>query len=113
MGNISNSIPDKLGKYTLAGELGHGSMATVYLANDPFISRDVAIKVALPKYLKDQENTTFGVDYCVRQKASIDQIIQCSVGMYLSLPDRIRRCPHHDPSPHRHPLLSEARFAGP
>jgi len=35
-----------LGKYRLLRRIGAGNMATVYLARDPFIDREVAIKVA-------------------------------------------------------------------
>jgi serine/threonine protein kinase len=35
-----------LGKYRLIRKIGAGNMATVYLARDPFIEREVAIKVA-------------------------------------------------------------------
>ncbi len=35
-----------LGKYRLVRKIGAGNMATVYLARDPFIDREVAIKVA-------------------------------------------------------------------
>lgn len=48
------SIPERLGKYEIIRELGMGNMATVYMGHDPFISRDVAIKVALPEILKDR-----------------------------------------------------------
>ncbi len=34
-----------IGRYEIIEELGHGEMASVYLARDPFIKRDVAIKV--------------------------------------------------------------------
>lgn len=53
MEDIGKLIPEKLGKYEIKGELGHGSMAVVYLGHDPFIDRSVAVKVALPKYLQD------------------------------------------------------------
>ena len=46
---------DKIGKYDLVRELGRGATATVYLGNDPFTQRDVAIKVAFPEILKDPE----------------------------------------------------------
>jgi serine/threonine protein kinase len=46
---------DKIGKYDLVRELGRGATATVYLGNDPFTQRDVAIKVAFPDILKDPE----------------------------------------------------------
>ena len=44
-----------LGKYDIVREIGRGNMATVYLGQDPFADREVAIKVALPDILKDEE----------------------------------------------------------
>jgi serine/threonine protein kinase len=41
-------IPEKIGRYNIEKELGRGGMAVVYLATDPFMSREVAIKV-LPR----------------------------------------------------------------
>ncbi len=41
-------IPEKIGRYKIEKELGRGGMAVVYLATDPFMSREVAIKV-LPR----------------------------------------------------------------
>ena len=55
MQETPDNIPQKLGKYELSSELGRGSMAVVYKGFDPFINRDVAVKVALPKYLQDVE----------------------------------------------------------
>jgi serine/threonine protein kinase len=46
--------PERLGKYEILREVGAGNMATVYLGHDPFINRDVAIKVALPEALRDR-----------------------------------------------------------
>ena len=46
---------DKIGKYNLVREIGRGATATVYLGNDPFTQREVAIKVAFPDILKNQE----------------------------------------------------------
>jgi len=42
-----------LGKFEVSKEIGRGSMGTVFLAHDPFASRDVAIKVANPEQLQD------------------------------------------------------------
>jgi serine/threonine protein kinase len=44
-----------LGKYDVIREIGRGNMGVVYLGNDPFTGRDVAIKVALPESLQDRE----------------------------------------------------------
>ncbi|MFZ0548062.1 MAG: serine/threonine-protein kinase [Candidatus Promineifilaceae bacterium] len=41
-------LPEKIGRYEIEKELGRGGMAVVYLAMDPFMSREVAIKV-LPR----------------------------------------------------------------
>ncbi len=46
---------DKIGKYDLIRVIGQGATATVYLGNDPFAQRDVAIKVAFPEILKSPE----------------------------------------------------------
>jgi eukaryotic-like serine/threonine-protein kinase len=40
------AVGGKLGKYDLVAELGHGSYGVVYKGFDPFVQRDVAIKVA-------------------------------------------------------------------
>jgi len=42
---MTASVPKQLGKYTIGKELGRGASGIVYLANDPFAHRDVAIKV--------------------------------------------------------------------
>ncbi len=41
-------IPEKIGRYKIEKELGRGGMAVVYLATDPFMNREVALKV-LPR----------------------------------------------------------------
>lgn len=40
------AAPEKIGKYQLRGEIGRGSCGVVYKGFDPFVQRDVAIKVA-------------------------------------------------------------------
>ena len=45
----------KLGKYEVVREVGRGSMGVVYQAYDPYIDRQVAVKVALADALKDRE----------------------------------------------------------
>ncbi len=48
-----------VGKYQLLKELGRGASAKVYLAEDPFAKRKVAIKVAFPEALKSAEDGAF------------------------------------------------------
>jgi serine/threonine protein kinase len=45
-----------IGKYHLLRELGRGATGKVYLADDPFAKRKVAVKVAFPEALKSSED---------------------------------------------------------
>ena len=51
--SFPDAPPDKIGKYEVGGEIGRGSCGLVYKGFDPFVQRDVAIKVALsdPKHI--------------------------------------------------------------
>jgi serine/threonine protein kinase len=48
-----------IGKYQILRELGKGATGKVYLAEDPFAQRKVAIKVAYPEALKNSEDGAF------------------------------------------------------
>lgn len=50
---LRHRAPPKLGKFEIIKELGRGSTAVVYLGYDPFMERNVAMKVALPKLARD------------------------------------------------------------
>jgi serine/threonine protein kinase len=41
----SAPVPEKIGKYVIINEVGHGSTGSVYLSHDPYFHRDIAIKV--------------------------------------------------------------------
>jgi eukaryotic-like serine/threonine-protein kinase len=43
----------KIGRYEIKGELGRGGMATVYLAHDPDMGRDVALKLLPREFTKE------------------------------------------------------------
>jgi serine/threonine protein kinase len=49
-------IPNKIGKYEIARELGRGATSAVYEAVDPFTERRVAIKWVLPEALQDKDH---------------------------------------------------------
>jgi serine/threonine protein kinase len=44
---LPDAAPERIGKYTLRGEIGRGACGVVYKGFDPFVRREVAIKVAL------------------------------------------------------------------
>jgi eukaryotic-like serine/threonine-protein kinase len=46
----------QIGKYEVVRELGRGATSAVYLADDPFNARQVAIKVMFPEVLKDKDD---------------------------------------------------------
>lgn len=46
-GRLPDKTPERIGKYELRGEIGRGACGIVYKGFDPFVQRDVAIKVAL------------------------------------------------------------------
>src|ERR1700749_3186225 len=50
-------IPERIGKYTISGVLGRGSMGTVYKGFDPHIHRAVAIKTIHRELLGDSSAT--------------------------------------------------------
>lgn len=43
----AENIPEKIGRYEIVREVGRGGMGVVWLATDPFIDRNVAIKTTL------------------------------------------------------------------
>jgi serine/threonine protein kinase len=50
-----NEALSKIGKFRIIGQIGKGSMGTVYQAFDPYMQRKVAIKVTDPKSLSDDK----------------------------------------------------------
>lgn len=49
----ADQIPNQIGKYLLQKEIGRGTCGVVYAAYDPFVARDVAIKLAVTNSAMD------------------------------------------------------------
>jgi serine/threonine protein kinase len=47
--------PEKIGRYEVVRELGRGGMAVVYLAQDPYMKRQVAVKVLPRQFTFDEQ----------------------------------------------------------
>jgi serine/threonine protein kinase len=52
---MSQPLPQQIGKYSIARELGRGATSVVYLARDPFANREVAIKVIKSQAVEDTD----------------------------------------------------------
>ena len=48
-------LPARIGKYEIVSRVGRGAMGVVYHARDPFLERDVALKVMLPQIAGDPD----------------------------------------------------------
>jgi serine/threonine protein kinase len=65
------SIPEKIGKYDVQKVLGRGSMGVVYLARDPLIDREVAIKtIVLPPGLDEDRVKEFRARFLREARAA-------------------------------------------
>jgi non-specific serine/threonine protein kinase len=50
-----SSIPQHIGPYLVRREIGRGGMGVVYLARDPLLERDVAVKSLTPNMARDED----------------------------------------------------------
>lgn len=67
---LSSPIPYKLGKYEIKIELGRGTSGIVYKGFDPFVQRDVAIKVGWGNLTPDQDKDKLKLDFFAEAHAA-------------------------------------------
>jgi serine/threonine protein kinase len=53
--NESAAVPERIGKYPVLQEIGRGATSVVYLCNDPFYSRNVAVKLVMPEAFESKD----------------------------------------------------------
>ena len=53
--SVLANLRNQIGKYEIRSKLGRGSFGVVYLARDPSLDRDIAIKVLRPKHLTNRD----------------------------------------------------------
>ncbi|MGH8686782.1 MAG: protein kinase domain-containing protein [Burkholderiales bacterium] len=53
--NDAAPLPARIGKYPVLRELGRGATSVVYLCNDPFNARNVAVKVVVPEAFQNAD----------------------------------------------------------
>ncbi len=71
---MGTSIPQKVGRYQMIRELGRGGRSMVYLAHDPFLDRDVAIKTTFDKLDTAAENIEVNHNLFFREAKSAGQL---------------------------------------
>lgn len=71
-------LPEKIGRYKIKRELGHGGMAVVYLGHDTEADRDVAVKVMLPEISNTdpQFKTRFKREAQIIAKFDLPSVVQ-------------------------------------
>jgi tRNA A-37 threonylcarbamoyl transferase component Bud32 len=55
MSNEPGELSGRIGKYDIIRRVGKGAMGAVYQAHDPFLDRNIALKVMLPQAAEDPE----------------------------------------------------------
>lgn len=67
---LANPIPYKLGKYEIIVELGRGTSGVVYKGFDPFVRREVAVKVGWSALSSDKDKDKVKLDFFTEAHAA-------------------------------------------
>lgn len=75
-GEFASTIPDKnIGKYIIRSKLGAGGMGTVYLAFDPLIEREIALKILS----SEQSGSELAVQRFIQEARAIGKLTHPNV----------------------------------
>ncbi len=73
---MAASIPDKIDRFAIRRLLGQGSQGMVYLAHDPELKREVAIKAIR---LADDQSATGGMDQLMAEARTISRLQHANI----------------------------------
>ncbi len=68
------ALPSRIGKYVVMGKIGEGATSEVFLAQDPFLNRRVAIKRVRPAMLADSREQHFQQRFFAAEAALVGQL---------------------------------------
>ena len=86
--DFENELPKKIGRFEVVRELGHGGFGVVYLANDPELKREVALKVPHEEFAQHEEfNVRFREEGQLLARIKHSGVVTVfDVGMHAGLP---------------------------
>ena len=71
----TQAIRKKIGRYQIVGELGEGASSRVFLCEDPFARRKVAIKVIFPEALKSTDEGAFYKNMFLNEASLVGKLV--------------------------------------
>ncbi|MFG6465970.1 protein kinase domain-containing protein [Roseateles sp. BYS87W] len=69
-----DSLPPELGRFCLIKPLGEGAQASVWLAHDPLLDREVAVKLLKPQSADDTEGHGGSVDQWLHEARAVSRL---------------------------------------
>lgn len=72
---MADDLPPQLGRFRLLNRLGEGAQATVWLAHDPLLDREVAVKLLRPQGIEGSEASEAGsVDEWLHEARAVSRL---------------------------------------
>jgi tRNA A-37 threonylcarbamoyl transferase component Bud32 len=77
------ALPERIGKYPVKAKIGEGATSEVFLAHDPFVGHDVAIKRVRPATLVDAREAHFQKRFFAAEAALVGRLHHPNVVQFL------------------------------